>query len=130
MPVAVTFQEPDTFTVCASGHVTFQECHVMQADLLADPHLRKGVRVLIDACAVDDVPTTSELRTLATEMQFMVERGLGPVAVVTNNTCVYGVVRMFSVFAEFVNALVMPFRDMGEAERWLEDQSSEQPSPS
>ena len=102
----------------------------MQAELLADPHLCKGVRVLVDACAVHRTPSAFELRALATEMQPMVQRGLGPVAVVTSSPCVYGVVRMFSVFAEFVNATVMPFRDQGEAKRWLDDQSSEQPSPS
>lgn len=119
MPVALTFQEPNTFAVRASGRVTFEECHAMQAQLLADPHLSEGVRVLVDASAVRGVPSASELRALAAEMQPMVERGLGPVAVVTASPSVYGVVRMFSVFAELVNAIVMPFKERSDAERWL-----------
>jgi hypothetical protein len=126
MPVAFAFQELRTFMVCASGKVTFEEWRDFHGRVLADPHLRRGAQMLVDACAVSGAPSADELRLIATDMLPMVERGLGPVAIVTGSPMLYGVARMFGVFAELVNATVMPFRCFDEAKDWLANQTREQ----
>lgn len=124
MPLAFSVQEPRTFMVRASGRVTYEEVEQIRASILADPHLSRGARMLVDGRAVSAAPTASELRTIATEMLPMLQRGLGPVAIVTSSPMVYGVARMFSVFAELVSANVAPFPCMDDAEKWLASQSA------
>ena len=124
MPLTVAFQEPDTLIVCASGEVTFDEVQVTRARILAHPRLSGATQMLVDGRTVSGAPSASELRTIATEMVPMLERGMGPIAIVTDSPMVYGVARMFATFAELVNATVMPFRCMADAERWLASHSA------
>ena len=123
MPVAFAFQEPCTFMVCCSGKVTYDEYQDMRVKLLSDPHPCSGAQMLVDASAVTSAPSASELRIIATDMLPMVARGLGRVAIVASTPMVYGVARMFSVYAELVNAKVMPFRCSDEAKDWLANQT-------
>ena len=119
MPLALEFDDPATFRVCASGQVTFDEVQEFRARILADPRLCCGTRMLVDGRDVRGAPSALELRTIAADMRPMLEKGLGPIAIVTSSQMVYGVARMFATFAELVNANISPFRDMGDAERWL-----------
>ncbi|HJQ21369.1 MAG TPA: STAS/SEC14 domain-containing protein [Gemmatimonadaceae bacterium] len=119
MPVALSFEEPSTFCISTSGAVTFDEVERLIGDLEADPRLTCGIRVLVDARAVSDVPTTSELRTIAADLGRLVPRGMQRIAVVTESTFVYGIARMFAVFADAVCITVHPFRCMSDATAWL-----------
>ena len=119
MPVELQFEEPATFKVRASGEVTFAEVEVLLGEILTHPNLGHGVRMLVDGREVEKAPSTPELRKIAADFGPLVERGLGPVAIVTDSQVIYGVARMFSVFAEMVNANVAPFRCIDEARRWL-----------
>ena len=121
MPVAVEFEEPSTFRVRTSGAVTFDEVEQVLEEIERHPRLGDS-RILVDAREVRDVPTTPELRSIAIEMGRLVDRGLGPVAIVTETTFVYGVVRMFATFAEAASVRVQPFKCMVEATRWLDAQ--------
>ena len=122
MPVALGFEEPATFAVKASGDVTIVEIERLFQDIERDARLRQRPDVLVDARGVRDAPTTSELRIIAVDMGRLVQRGLGPIAVVTDSVFMYGIVRMFSFFAEAVCATVHPFHDVDDARRWLRKQ--------
>jgi hypothetical protein len=119
MPVALSFLEPSTFVVRGAGHVTYEEIQTLLADVLEHPRLCCGVRVLVDGRLVRGAPSTEELRTIARHLKPLLDRGLGPIAIVATSPFIYGVARMFSVFAEAMRATVAPFRGLDEANAWL-----------
>ena len=111
-----------TFVVHASGHVTFQELKQILDEILADARLRAGARVLVDGRFIGDAPCTEDLRDVARKLKPLVDRGIGPIAIVTARPAVYGIARMFSVFAEAMRANVAPFKSLDEASGWLDSQ--------
>ena len=124
MPARLSFQEPMTFVVHALGHVTFEEMKKILDDVLAHERFSAGARVLVDARFVDQAPDSEDLRTIARDLKPLVDRGLGPIAIVTARPAVYGVARMFSVFAEPTRANIAPFQSLEDARVWLESQPS------
>jgi hypothetical protein len=123
MPVALRFVEPDTVSVHASGRVTFQEVEGVLGDLLLDPRL-SGARMLIDCSAVHSTLSTPELREVARDLRPLLDRGLGPIAIIATSAFMYGVARMFSVFAGITGASVGAFRSEAEALIWLSEHAS------
>lgn len=124
MPARLSFQEPITFVVHLQGRVTLQELKKIFDEMLAHPRLRAGARVLVDGRFIGDAPCTDDLRTIARDLRPLVDRGLGPIAIVTSRPAVYGIARMFSVFAEAMRAHVSPFKSLEDARIWLETQPS------
>ena len=119
MPITTVFEEPRTFVLTASGDVTYEEGHMAIEEMTEHPRLEPGVNVLADCRTVTGVPSTQELRRLAGELRPLLARGAGRIAIVTANAWVYGIARMFSVFAELVNARVHAFMGINEARSWL-----------
>lgn len=119
MPIALEFDEPSTFTVHAAGKVTYDECEALLDELQRHPRLCCGAQVYVDGRDVESTPSTSELRDIARDLGPLVERGIGPIAFVTDKTFIYGVARMFSAFAEAMGATVHAFRSEREALDWL-----------
>jgi hypothetical protein len=122
--LSLAFAEPSTFVVYASGRVTYDEAISVLGELLADPRLGENVGVVVDAREVTGAPATHELRALAWELRALRSAGVPALAIVTSSTFVYGVARMFSVFAERSAVDVQVFREMDEAERWLVAQTA------
>ena len=126
VPLDVEFAEPSRFHVRASGEVTVVEIQSAIAGILSHPRMHSGTDVLVDAREVERVPTTPDLRRVARWMKPMVDVGLGAVGIVTENPVIFGVARMFSVFAEAVGASVGAFRDVDEARAWLSEERAAQ----
>jgi hypothetical protein len=124
MPMSYDFPEPTTVLVRARGDVTYAEARRVQEELLADPRLHPGVHMFVDAAGVEKAPSASEIRELALRMPPLLDHGLGPIAIVTDSLFVYGVARMFGLFAEAVHAKVGAFRSADDAERWLHDEAA------
>jgi hypothetical protein len=122
MPLRLDFAGPSTFVVHASGKVTLEEIRSSMAELLAHERFAPGVSLLSDWREATGAPSAAELRLIAQETAPLVHRGLGPVAIVCSSAFIYGVARMFAVFAEVVHANVAAFRSMDEALQWLEAQ--------
>jgi hypothetical protein len=75
---------------------------------------------LIDARHATTDITAEQVRHLAHRAAGMLSRvRLGPSALVTNNDVVFGMARMYSIFAEGAGAVVEVFRDIDAASRWL-----------
>lgn len=119
MPVVVGFAAPDQFVVRATGHVTYDECQRAIDDILAYPAQDGARTILIDARGVVGAPGSTELQSLARDMKVFLKRGYGPIAIVTDQTFVYGVARMFAVFAEAFGMKVSAFHSVDEAADWL-----------
>lgn len=78
--------------------------------------------MLVDARDVTGAPSTAELRRIAAEMKPLIDSGMGPIAIFTDSACIYGVARMFSVFAQTMSANVSAHRSPEDAEQWLAEQ--------
>ncbi|HEX7937917.1 MAG TPA: STAS/SEC14 domain-containing protein [Gemmatimonadaceae bacterium] len=122
MPLDVDIEGPGRLRVRASGEVTFVEIEQTQKTLLAHEGLRPGADLIVEANEVSAVPSAGELRQAASLLAILRSRGLGATAFVTDNPLVFGVARMFGVFAEALGASVQVFRVGDEAREWLEDQ--------
>lgn len=119
MPVAVGFAQLRTFLLHAAGEVTLAEVQRTMDDVLAHPGLASGSQVLIDGRTVTGTPSAAEVRQIARELTPLISRGLGPITIVTQPGFVYGVARMFAVFAETIHPHVSAFTDMESAQEWL-----------
>ena len=103
----------------ASGTVTYQEVVDLIAHRLVDPTRIPGMPVLVDARGVHGAPSAAELRLIAAEMKPLIDTGMGPIGILTDSTFVYGIVRMFSVFAQAMSADVSALRCQEDVELWL-----------
>jgi hypothetical protein len=121
MPVAVAFAPPDVVVVRATGAVTFEECERGIDDVLAVRATdNRRLKILVDGRGVSAAPQADELRQLARDMKIFIDRGYGPIAIVTDRSFVYGVARMFAVFAETFGLHVNAFQSVDEASAWLD----------
>lgn len=119
MPVVTAFAEPDSFAVHAAGVVTYSEVqHAIDA-MLAHRSLDRARKILIDGRGVTGAPPTPELRAIAKDLKPLKDKGVGCVAIVTDAGFVYGVARMFTVFAEAFGLKVRAFVTMEEAASWM-----------
>ena len=119
MPVAYTFAAEREVTMLARGDVTFADVAVILDELLDDPRIEPGTQILVDCRGVTNTPSTPELRMIARDLAPLHERGVERIAVCAESNFVYGVARMFAVFAEVFGLHVAAFREMREARDWL-----------
>jgi hypothetical protein len=102
------------------GHVTFEEVighfHVLESDPLCPSRLD----VLLDLSAMTSLPDPGQLRAVSSEMGKVQERvRFGACAVVAPRDVLFGLLRMFEVFAEGQFRTTRVFREVDEAETWL-----------
>ena len=118
MPIDVAFRDPDMFFVLATGAVTFEEAQRAIHEVSHHPGFARTGKLLVDSTGMTSAPTAAELRRIAGDLNPLIERGFGPLAIVSGGFG-YGVARMFSVFAEVFGLTVRAFRNSEEAEQWL-----------
>ena len=119
MPVAFAFSAPLEIFVIAEGDVTFAEVAVLIDELIDDPRIQPGTGILVDSRKVEGAPSTPELRLIARDLAPLRDRGVNRIAVCANSMFVYGITRMFGVFAELIGIHVAAFLEMEAAKRWL-----------
>jgi hypothetical protein len=119
MPIAFAFSAPQEIFVVAKGDITFAEVAVVLDELIDDPRIVPGTGMLVDSRGVEGAPSTPELRLIARDLAPLRDRGVNRIAVCAESMFVYGVTRMFGVFAELLGIHVAAFRDMEAARRWL-----------
>lgn len=122
MPIKIAATD-DALSVIAFGVITYREVSEFIAQRsAAAPNgvVPVLVPVLVDAREVRGAPSSSELRLIAGELKPLIDSGMGPIAILTGSACMYGVVRMFSVFAQAMGAEITALRAPEEVARWLE----------
>lgn len=119
MPVVLDADESNGLFVRATYDVTFAECAMVLDELLDDARTYHDAAVLVDATGVRSAPSSAQLRLLARDLKPLRDRGVQRLAIYTDSMFVYGIARMFGVFAEMVDLKVGAFRGRGEAEEWL-----------
>lgn len=122
MPITYEFDRESGLlhTTCA-GNVTFDEVLEHFRQLEDDASLPSRLDVLLDLSTMESLPESDQLRSVASEVDRLRTRvQFGAFAIVASRDALYGMIRMFQVFAEAHLASSQVFRERGAAERWLE----------
>jgi hypothetical protein len=86
-----------------------------------DPDCPEHLDVLLDLSGTLTLPTPAKLRVVSDEIGRVRSRvGFGNCAIVVDREALYGIARMFEVFASGRFHATQVFRDRTEAEAWLE----------
>ena len=122
MPITATYDHPHRRVLArAEGRVTIEEIRDHLEEERQEPGL--AYAELIDGR--DAVPdfSAADVRVLVALLRWLGEKTrLGPTAVLVETDLQFGMVRMVEILVEDV-CLVKPFRNVLDAERWL-DQSA------
>jgi hypothetical protein len=110
------------------GEVTFSEILDHFRLLERDPGRPDHLDVLLDLGALESLPLPGQLRRVSHEIeQIQPTVRFGACAIVATKDIVFGLARMFVVFAEGRFRVMQVFRDAENAEAWLEAQRSPLP---
>lgn len=121
MPIAYEIDagRPLVRTRCR-GDVTLGEVFEHFAALRADPHVPARFDVLLDLSELTSVPESEQLRAVAGQADGLGGRErLGACAIVASVDVLFGMSRMFEVFAEPFFGATCVFRELAAAEAWL-----------
>jgi hypothetical protein len=131
VPVKYTISaEQNLVVVTASGVVTRPDMDDLHHRLVADPEIRHGMRLILEAGDVDSQLSFSDLQEIAARLSGIFERGIGKVAVVADSAYVYSLAKTFAVFAANEPVRMKPFRRREEALEWLNSSQSSHDSHS
>jgi hypothetical protein len=112
--------EDNLVLVTARGLVTRADMDDLHYQVLADPQIRPGMRMILEAASVDSQLSFSDLQEIAGRLGEIFERGIGKVAVVADSTYVYSLAKTFAIFAANEPVRMKPFRGREEAIQWLD----------
>ena len=119
----VTFEiDRETFlirTTC-SGHVTFDEVEAHFRELAAAWERFVPFDVLLDLTECTSLPTIWQLRAVVSRVADLGGRkSFGSCAIVASREILFGILRMFEVFAEGKFEALRVFRSKSDAQSWL-----------
>ena len=105
------------------GYVNFNEVLNHFQTLLDDPECPDRLDVLLDLREVTSVPEDHQLRQLSYKIGSISDRlQFGACAIVATADVIFGMARMFEVFAEKWFKEIRVFRDVAEAQEWLKSE--------
>lgn len=105
------------------GDVTTEECVQHFRMLASDPLAADELDVFLDLSEASTIPLNFELMRIVDAMQTVRSRvRFGACAILVANAPLFGMMRVFEVFAEKLFRVVRTFRDREQAEAWLASQ--------
>jgi len=117
-------------TTC-SGSVTVKEVVEHFRTLRKDPLFTGKLDVLLNVSDANLLPETSDLGRVVAELRaFEGESPFRACAIVASSVPMFGMMRMFEVFARNNFRAIRVFRDAAAAETWLVSEMSSPPGPS
>jgi len=103
-----------------TGDVTLEEVMDHFSELEADPLLPDRLDVFLDLDKMTSLPEGHQLRDVAGAVErLMAKVEWGSCAILASSDGIFGISRMFEVFAEGLFARTRVFRTREEAEHWL-----------
>jgi hypothetical protein len=106
-----------------SGAVTLADVVDHFATLEDDPACAGHLDVMLDVREADSLPESNQLKIVNSHVAAIRAKvEFGMCALVTNRDAMFGMMRMFSVFAEKNFQAIRVFRGTAEAEAWLTPQ--------
>lgn len=121
MPISYAFDLDFGFvhTRCI-GNTTLDDVRAHFKTLGADPALPAELSVLIDLTAMESIPDTPQLRAAVGEIDRLRSRvRWRGCAIVATRDALFGMSRMFEVFAQELFERSCVFRDLSQARNWL-----------
>lgn len=121
MPVTYQINPETRFieTRC-TGEVTMDEVLDHFRQLEADPALPERLDVLLDLDEATTLPESAQLLEVAQAVDRLKPRvQWGACAIVASRDALFGMSRMFEVFAEGLFTRISVFREREDAKRWL-----------
>jgi hypothetical protein len=121
MPVSYVIETPRKLirTAC-SGAVTFAEVMDHFRQLKEDPACTGHLDVLLDLREAESTPDSDQLRTVNYQLAIVRPKAeFGLCAIIASRDAMFGMMRMFGVFAEENFRAIRTFRELAEAETWL-----------
>jgi len=116
-------------TMCL-GPITMADVIGHFRELKDDPACKGYLDVLLNVSEVDSLPESDQLRVVNSELiAVRAKLEFGMCAIVTKRDAMFGMMRVFGVFAENNFRAIRVFRDAAEAEGWLISQQSNRPDP-
>jgi hypothetical protein len=89
-------------------------------ELESNPDCPERLDVLLDLSEMTNLPESDQLQTVCGIIDGVRPKvEFGACAIVATRDALYGMIRMFEVFAEQQFASLRTFRDHDEAEKWL-----------
>ena len=110
-------------TVC-SGDVNPKEVNDHFRDLASNPNRPDRLNVLLDLTQMTSIPETDQVRDASYELRSHPELRFNACAIVAGRDHLFGMMRMFQVFAEDSFKITQAFRTVAEAETWLAEREA------
>ena len=105
------------------GETTLDEVLKHFTDLRGDPTLPPQINVLLDLTALTSAPERDQLRAVVGEIKTLGSSlRWGVLAIVARTDLMFGMSRILGVFVEDAFTGTSVFRQVREAERWLDTQ--------
>jgi hypothetical protein len=102
------------------GDVNQEEVASHFQQLERDPNRPDRLNVLLDLSEATSLPETQDLRKVSFQIKGLLESvRFGACAIVAGNDALFGMMRMFAVFASEYFSDIQVFRAATEAEAWL-----------
>jgi hypothetical protein len=105
----------------ATGIIRADDLHGLVRSLLEDAEFHPGLRGLYDSRFGEPDVSIMQLAEVAKEVRELLQRGMGRVALVAGSDTTYRVEKTFAVLARALGVDVEVFRELGEAESWLDE---------
>ncbi len=124
MPVSYRVDEAGKIirTVCTNP-MSVADATAHFRELSDDPACSGTMDVLLNVTAVDGLPDSRELSAVSHELWTVRQKiKLGICAIVASRDAMFGMMRMFEVFAQRYFVAIRVFREADEAEVWLVSQ--------
>ena len=121
MPIPYQIDHTQSFihTKCV-GNVSLEEVLGHFDELEKDPDCPPRLDVLLDFSDMQSLPDTDQLVAVADQMRHVAYRvKFGACAIVAKSDIMFGIARMYTVYAEPHFATARVFRDFLQAEFWL-----------
>ena len=107
------------------GNVTFDEVVDHFRELERDPDCPDRLDALLDLSETTSIPEANQLRAVSYQIGRIRERvKFNACAIVACKEVLFGMMRMFEIFAQEQFRMTCVFREVGEAEAWLTSQQS------
>lgn len=116
-------------TVC-SGAVTFPEVLEHFQSLGADPACSGMLDVCLDLSETTSLPEARQIQSVSEALAAVRSKAqFRACAIVARSDALFGMMRMFSIFAEKHFRAIHVFRSSAEAEAWLASQAAARHTP-
>ena len=121
MPVTyeIDAQKERIYTAC-TGQVTLPQVMAHFEALERDPARPRRLDVLLDLTGVSTLPEAPQMQAVADRVSLVEDLVFGACAIVADREALFGMARMFEVFARGHFAAIRTFRQRAEAEEWLD----------